>query len=110
LIDALREEVPEWMVNIRRVALVAHGGGQALREADLAVDASQQERAKVRRQSATLKIGPYRMACEGRKMQLLWCRIGQKQTSCGFYGIGDDYTLFYQRLARGLCVFMKYPG
>jgi hypothetical protein len=110
LIDALREEVPEGMGNIRRVALVAHGGSQALREADLAVDAPQQERAKVRRQSATLKIGPYRMACEGRKMQLLWCRIGHEQTSCGFYGIGDDRTLFYQRLARGLCVFMKNSG
>ena len=38
LIDALGEEVPQRMVNIRRMALVAHGGGQALCQADLAVD------------------------------------------------------------------------
>jgi hypothetical protein len=41
---------------------------------------------------------------------LFWCRRQQKQTSCGFYGIGGDHTLFYQRLARGLCFFMNNSG
>jgi hypothetical protein len=47
LIDALREEVSKRMVNIGGVALVAYRGSEALREADLPVDASQQEGAKV---------------------------------------------------------------
>lgn len=38
LVDTLGEEVPERMVNIRRVALVTHGGSQALCQADLTVD------------------------------------------------------------------------
>jgi hypothetical protein len=41
---------------------------------------------------------------------LFWSRIPQKQTSCGFYGIDCYHTLFYQRLARGLCFFMKNSG
>ena len=47
VIDALGEEVTERMVNIRRMALVAHGGSQALREADLPVDTTEQQRPKV---------------------------------------------------------------
>ena len=40
-------------------------------------------------------------------MAVFWRRIRQKQTSWSFSGIGDDSTLFYQRLARGLCFFMR---
>ena len=43
-------------------------------------------------------------------MAWFWRRIRQKQTSWSFSGIGDDSTLFYQRLARGLCFFMNNPG
>ena len=41
LIDPLGEQVTQGMISIRRMALVAHGGGQALRQADLAVDPPQ---------------------------------------------------------------------
>jgi hypothetical protein len=47
VIDALGEEGTERMVNIRRMARVAHSGSQALREADLAVDTPEQQRSKV---------------------------------------------------------------
>jgi hypothetical protein len=39
--DPLGEEVTESMVRIRRMAPIAHGGGQTFREADLAVDPAQ---------------------------------------------------------------------
>ena len=38
-IDSLREQVTQRMISIRRMALVVHRGGQALCQADLAVDA-----------------------------------------------------------------------
>jgi hypothetical protein len=41
LIDPLREQVTQRMISIRRMALVVHRGGQALCQADLAVDPTQ---------------------------------------------------------------------
>jgi hypothetical protein len=61
LIDPLGEEVPECMVNVRRVALVTHGGGQALGQADLTVNPPEQEGAAVRRQRPTVKMSPDRV-------------------------------------------------
>ena len=58
LIDTLGQEVPQGMVNIGRMPLIMDGGGQAFGEANLAVDPAQQEGTKVRRQGATLEIGP----------------------------------------------------
>ena len=110
LIETLGEEVPERMVNRRWVALVTHGRGQALCQADLTVDTPEQEGAEVGRQRPTVKIGPDRVPRYGRKLELFWRRMRQKQTSWGFYGIGDSYTLFSQRLARGLCIFMNNSG
>ena len=49
LIETLGEEVAEGMIDIRRVAPVTYGSGQALGQADLAVDTAQQEGTKVRR-------------------------------------------------------------
>ena len=45
-----------------------------------------------------------------RKTQLFWARIGHKQTPCRFYGMDWTRILFYQRLIRGLSVFMKNSG
>jgi hypothetical protein len=45
-----------------------------------------------------------------RKAQLLWSRMEHKQTSCKLYGIDWIRILFYQRLTRGLCFFMKNSG
>ena len=67
LIDTLGEEVTERMMNIGRMALVLHSGGQAFGEANLAVDTTQQEGAKVGRQGPAVKIGPYSIARYGRK-------------------------------------------
>jgi hypothetical protein len=108
--DPLGEHIPEGMLRRRRRALVTHGSGQACREADLAVDPAQYEGAKVGRQGPSIAIGPHGRPRQGRKTALFWCRRQQKQTSCGFYGIGGDHTLFYQRLARGLCFFMNNSG
>jgi hypothetical protein len=110
LIDPLGQEVPERMVNIGWMACVVHRSGQALCQADLAVDPSQQEGAKVGRQRPTVELGPDSVSRHGRKTELFWRRIRHKQTSWGFYGIGADHTLFYQRLTRGLCFFMNNPG
>ena len=61
MVDTLGEEVTEGMVDIRRMTLVPHGGGQAFGQANLAVDATQQEGAKVGRQGPSVKIGPHGM-------------------------------------------------
>jgi hypothetical protein len=110
VIEPLGEEVPERMVNRGRMACVMHRGGQAFRQADLPVAATQAQGSKVGRQRPTVKIGPDGVPRNGRKMELFWSRIRQKQTAWGFYEIGDDHTPFYQRLASGLCVFMNNPG
>jgi hypothetical protein len=47
LLEARGEEVPERLVNIRWMALVAHGGSQPLGEADLAGNTPPQQGAKV---------------------------------------------------------------
>jgi len=41
---------------------------------------------------------------------LLWARIEHKQTSCGLCGMDVSHLLCYQRLTRGLCLFMKNSG
>ena len=110
LIDTLGQEVTEGVVDIGWMPLVLHGSRKAFGEANLAVDAPQQEGAKVGGQGPACEIGPHGRASDRRKTQLFWSRIQHKQTSCGFYGIALSHTLFYQRLARGLCFFMKNSG
>jgi hypothetical protein len=109
-IETLGAQVPPGMGNRGRMALVAYGGRQAFCEADLPVEATQEQGSKVGRQGPPVKIGPDGVPRNGRKTELFWSRIRYQQTSCGSYGIGRYYTLFYQRLARGLCLFMNNPG
>ena len=56
--DTLGHEVLEWMISRGLMSLVLHRGGEAFGEANLAVDATQQEGAKVGGQGPTLTIGP----------------------------------------------------
>src|SRR5262245_47004884 len=70
LIDTLGEEVTERMVDIRRMALVPHGGGQTLGQTNLAVDTPQQEGSKVRRQRPTIKSGADSIPRNRRKLEL----------------------------------------
>jgi hypothetical protein len=110
LIDPLGAEVTEGMVDIGRMSGVLYGSGQALGQANLAVDTPPQEGAKVGRQGPPVDIGPHGISSDRRKTQLFWSRMQQKQTSCSLYGIARSHTLFYQRLARGLCFFVKNSG
>src|SRR5215510_8450489 len=98
------------MVNIGLMALSVDRGGEALGQPNLAVDPSQQEGAKIRRQRATLEICAHRVPGDRRKAALFWARIEHKQTSCGFYEMDSSHLPFYQRLTRGLCFFVKNPG
>jgi hypothetical protein len=52
----------------------------------------------------------HRVPGDWRKAELFWVRIAQKQPSWGFYGMDGSHLPCYQRLPRGLCVFVKNPG
>jgi hypothetical protein len=110
LVDTLGQEVSEGVIDRGLRSLVLHGSGKAFGETHLAVDATQQEGAKVGGEGPPLKIGPYSIASEGRKTSLFGRRIGHTQTACGFDGMDASSTPFYQRLTRGLCFFMKNSG
>src|SRR5215510_9080831 len=98
------------MINIGLMPLIMDRCRQARREPNLSVHPSQEECTKVRRQGPTLEIGTDGLSIDGRKTQLCWARIGHKQTSCGFSGMAVSHLPFYQRLTRGLSVFMKNSG
>jgi len=49
LVDTLREEIPEGMVNVGRMPFIMDGRRKAVGETNLAVDPAQQERTKIRR-------------------------------------------------------------
>jgi hypothetical protein len=98
------------MINIGLVSFIVDSGSEALRQANLAVDTTEQEGTKVGRQGSALKICTESLPGDGRKTQLFWVRITHKQTSCGFYGMDVSHLPFYQILTRGLCFFVKYPG
>lgn len=110
LINALSQQVPQGMINRGLMPFVVDSGGEAFREANLAVDTTEQERAKVGGQGAARKICTEGLASDGRKTQLFWVRIAHKPTSCGFYGMDGSHLPFYQRLTRGLCFLVKNPG
>jgi hypothetical protein len=90
LIDPLGQEVTERVVDVGRMPLVLHSRSKACGEANLAVDATQQEGTKVGRQGPAFEIGPYGITSDRRKTQLFWATIGHKQTSCRLYGM--DWT------------------
>jgi hypothetical protein len=110
LIDALGQPVTQRVVNIGLMPLIMDSCCKALREPNLAVDPSQEECAEVRRPGPTLEIRTDGLSDDRRKTQLFWARIGHKQTLCRFYGMDWTRSLFYQRLIRGLSVFMKNAG
>ena len=55
LIDTLGQEVTERVVDIGRMPLVLHSSGKAFGEANLAIDTTQQEGAKVGRQGSAFE-------------------------------------------------------
>jgi hypothetical protein len=110
LIDALGQQVTQRVVKRGRMPLIMDSCCKALREPHLAVDPSQEEYAEVRRQGPTLAIRTDGLSDDRRKTPLFWARIGHKQTSCRFDGMDWTRILFYQRLTRGLSVFMKNSG
>ena len=55
------------MVNVGLMPLIMDGRREALGQPDLAVDPTQQERAKVRRQGSTLTISPHCLPGDGGK-------------------------------------------
>src|SRR5262249_43646471 len=110
LINALGQQVPQGMINRGLMPLVVDSGGEAFREANRAVDTTEQERAQVGGQGAARKICTEGLSSDGRKTQLFWGSIAHKHTSCGFYGMDGSHLPCYQRLTRGLCFFVKNPG
>jgi hypothetical protein len=98
------------MINIGLMALIMDGGGEAFGQPHLTVNTPEQEGAKVRGQGAPFKIGSDSVPGNGRKTQLFWATIGHEQTSCGFSGMVVSHLPFYQRLTRGLSIFMKKSG
>jgi hypothetical protein len=110
LINALSQKVPQGMVNIGLMALVVDSGREALGQPNLTVNTPEQEGPKVGGQGASLESGPDGLAGDRRKTQLFWATIGHKQTSCRLYGMDWTRILFYQRLTRGLSIFMKNSG
>ena len=68
------------MSNIGRMACIVDSGREACGEANLAIDAAEEEDTKIRGQGASIEIGPDGMARNGMKTQLLWRRIGHGHT------------------------------
>jgi hypothetical protein len=110
LIDTLGQEGMERGGDRGGRPLVLYSRGKACGEANLTVDATQQEGTKVGRQGPAFAISPDGIASDRRKTQLFWGRMQQKHTSCGFYGMDGSHFPFYQRLTRGVCFFVKNPG
>lgn len=70
LVDPLRQQVALGMGDVAWMPGVEHGGIEALGQADLAIDATQQQRTKVGRQAAPFKIGADRVAWNRCEAQL----------------------------------------
>src|SRR5215470_16956899 len=98
------------MVNVGLMPLIMDRSRQACREPHLPIHPAQEECTEVRRQGPTLEIGPDSLSTDRRKTQLRWARIEHKQTSWSFYGMVVSHLPFYQRLTRGLSIFMKNSG
>jgi len=61
------------------MALIVEGLCQAVGEADLLVNPSQQQGAEIRGQGATLEVGPESEPGDRRKTQLFWDRLGHRR-------------------------------
>jgi len=110
LLDTLGQQVPSRMINLGWIPFVVYSGCEALRQTHLPIDTTEEESPKVGGQGAPLEIGTDRLPSTGRNTPLFWATIVHKQTACRLYGMDWTRILFYQRLARGLCVFMKNSG
>ena len=72
------------MRDVAGVTLVVKGGGQALGQPDLAVDAAQDQGAEIRRQRSAIEVPAHGQAVDGRKTQLDWDRLLHGATSFSF--------------------------
>jgi len=70
LVDPLRQQVALGMGDVAGMPGIDHSCSKALGQADLAIDAAQQQRAKVGRQATPCKIGADRVAWNGCKSEL----------------------------------------
>jgi hypothetical protein len=85
-------------------------GSEALRQANLPVEPTAQEGTTVGGQGSPLKIGPDGLTTDRRQIPWRWARLGQKQTAGGFSGMVGWHLPCYQRLTRGLSIFVKNSG
>ena len=108
--DALGQQVPQVMPDIRRVAVVIEGRSQALGQANLAVDPAQNHRTKVRGKRPSTEIPTDRQAIDGRKSELFWRKIGHGRPRFSFYEAFLAKHQLYQLVERGSPFFMNYPG
>ena len=92
------------------MTLIMDGSCQAGGEAALPVNATQEERTKIREPGSALEICTDRSPGDRRKTELLWAKVGPEQTSCMRYGRGFVCLLRSQRLPRGLPCLMHYVG
>ena len=75
LVDALRLKIVIRMANVTLMAPIRQGCSEALGQADLEVDATQQNRTKIGRQTAAGEIGTDAVSGNGCKTELFWGRI-----------------------------------
>lgn len=80
----LTKQVGQRMVNVRGVAFVVNRADQAGNQADLQVDATQQECAKVGGHRPAVKLCPDRKSGAGGKAKLGWDRIVHGRSRLGF--------------------------
>jgi hypothetical protein len=108
--DTLGQEVSQGMITVGGRPCSVDGGRSACGEANLAIDATEEEDTKVRGHGPTLEIGTDTLASKGMKRPLFWSRRDHGQTSSALYGIDRSHVLFYQRRGGSLPFFMKNPG
>ena len=83
VIDTLRQEVTERVVDRGRRPRGLHRRGKACGEAHLAIDTTQPEGATVGRQGSAFASRSHGSASDRRKPPLCWSRMSQKHTSWG---------------------------
>ena len=108
--EALGEEVAQRMGARGLMPLRTDRRRKALGQPNLTVTPAEQEGPTVCGEGPTLALCTHGLPADGRKAQVLWRSMAQKQTSGRFYEMDWTRLLFSQRLARGLCLFMKNSG
>jgi hypothetical protein len=90
--------------------LSVESGGEARCQAHRTVDTPSQEGAAVYGPGPSLAIRSEGLPSDGRKAQVFWGRMRQKQTSWALSGMAVSHLPFSQRLTRGLYFFVKNSG